>query len=1020
MKPCRLALQAFGPFAGREEIDFGALPSDALFLIHGPTGAGKTSLLDGICYALYGETSGSERSAREMRSHHAPDNVPTEVEFEFELGGTRYRIRRSPEQERAALRGKKELVRTPAKAELHVRDTARTGDWTPLVSKTTEVTGRIIALLGFEADQFRQVIMLPQGQFRKLLTADSKDREKILEALFSTETYKRLQERLSGSARQLEQQADAARARRTTLLEQAGAPSEEELLTRVGESDARLAELAIEEKQRRSEDAVASAALTAGEALAARFAEVHTARQALETLAAGTALVDAQRRELEAATRAQNVIPAHAGFADARRHMQQLAEQARKAEAGADSAKATLAKAETALDTETARAAERDAATRESTRLDGLREMVQGLKTAQREHAEADAAARSALQSLAGLQTQHDKSAATRRALQQTIELHTPQANRCDTLQVQIEQQSQRVAALTRLAAAETDLAASRTEAAKRQRAFEAALEGRRHAVEHKEALEARWREGQAAVLAHHLADGQACPVCGSLEHPHPAASGDAVPTEAELRTAAAALQKAEGALEQARSLHHEAANKVAADESTVNTLKSGLPTEAPDPAAARQALQTLERELDAARQAAAALNQAKAGIETCDRDIAAATQAVELARGKSEEAGLKAATAASRVAERSAHVPEPLREDDALERAIAAAKARCDQLLAQLKTAQDTHRLAQAADAAARATLATLRESLAAADRRSTEARETLVRSLSEHGFGDEDGFLQARRSPDAIAGLRSRLQTHDEALAAAKERVARAEGCVADKTPPDLPALKAAQAATRERIELLVAQQNTLKEKVAHERRTLDTLAGIRRELGDIEDRYRVLGDLAAVANGDNSRKLTFQRFVLAALLDDVLRQASLRLKAMSRGRYTLQRRMDVADARKASGLDLEVFDDYTGRARPANTLSGGEGFMASLSLALGLSDVVQSYAGGIQLDTLFIDEGFGSLDPESLDMAMKALIDLQQKGRMVGIISHVDELKRQIDTGIEVSLGAAGSHMRIRGYA
>ena len=163
-------------------------------------------------------------------------------------------------------------------------------------------------------------------------------------------------------------------------------------------------------------------------------------------------------------------------------------------------------------------------------------------------------------------------------------------------------------------------------------------------------------------------------------------------------------------------------------------------------------------------------------------------------------------------------------------------------------------------------------------------------------------------------------------------------------------------------------------------------------------------------------NSRKLTFQRFVLAALLDDVLRQASHRLRAMSRGRYTLQRREDVADARKASGLDLEVFDDYTGRARPASTLSGGEGFMAALSLALGLSDVVQAYAGGIQLDTLFIDEGFGSLDPESLDMAMKALIDLQQKGRMVGIISHVDELKRQIDAGIEVTLGAAGSHVRV----
>ncbi|AKU10903.1 exonuclease SbcC [Azoarcus sp. CIB] len=1020
MKPCRLALQAFGPFAGREEIDFAALPSDALFLIHGPTGAGKTSLLDGICYALYGETSGSERSAKEMRSHHAPDSVLTEVEFEFELAGTRYRIRRSPEQERTALRGKKELVKTPAKAELHVRDTAGTGDWTPLVSKTTEVTERIVALLGFEADQFRQVIMLPQGQFRKLLTADSRDREKILEALFSTETYKLLQERLNGSARQLEQQADAARARRTTLLEQAGAQSGDELAARVSESETRLADFAIQEKQSRSDDAAATAALAAGEALAAQFKEVELAKQALEKLTTSAALADAQRRELEDATRAQNVIPAHAGFTEARRHQQQLAGQTATAATGAESATAALSAAETALNTETARAAERDAAAREHARLEGLRDTVQGLRLAQREHAAADAAARSALQALAALQKQHDSLNTQRRALQQAIELHGPQANRCDALQAQIDQQTQRVAALTRLATAKATLATSQTEAGNRKRTFEAAQTARQRALEQKEALETRWREGQAAVLAHHLADGQPCPVCGGLEHPHPAASGETVPTETELRAAAAALHKAEGALDLARSAHHETANRVAADESTVTTLQSGLPADVSDPAAAQQVLHTLERELDAARQAAAASIQAKAAIETCDRDIAAAAQAVELARGKSEEAGIQAATAASRVAERSAQVPADLREDDALGQAIRAAKALSDRLLEQLKTAQDAHRQAHAADAAARATLATLRESLAAAERRSTEAHETLIRTLSEHGFAGEDGFLLARRPADAITALRTALQAHDEALAAAKERVARAEGSTAGKTSPDLPALKAAQSATRERVESLVAVQNTLKEKIAHERRTLDTLADIRRELGDIEDRYRVMGHLAAIANGDNSRKLTFQRFVLAALLDDVLGQASLRLKAMSRGRYTLQRRMDVADARKASGLDLEVFDDYTGRARPANTLSGGEGFMASLSLALGLSDVVQSYAGGIQLDTLFIDEGFGSLDPESLDMAMKALIDLQQKGRMVGIISHVDELKRQIDTGIEISLGAAGSHVRIRGCA
>jgi exonuclease SbcC len=197
-----------------------------------------------------------------------------------------------------------------------------------------------------------------------------------------------------------------------------------------------------------------------------------------------------------------------------------------------------------------------------------------------------------------------------------------------------------------------------------------------------------------------------------------------------------------------------------------------------------------------------------------------------------------------------------------------------------------------------------------------------------------------------------------------------------------------------------------------------TLARLDEIAHESGAIEAEYAVVGHLSDIANGNNGRNLTFQRYVLAALLDDVLRAASVRLSAMSRGRYQLQRREDVADARRAAGLDLEVFDEYTGRNRPASTLSGGEGFMASLSLALGLSDVVQAYAGGVQLDTLFIDEGFGSLDLESLDMAMKALIDLQERGRTVGVISHVEEMKQQIDVAIEVVPGLRGSRVRLRG--
>jgi exonuclease SbcC len=266
----------------------------------------------------------------------------------------------------------------------------------------------------------------------------------------------------------------------------------------------------------------------------------------------------------------------------------------------------------------------------------------------------------------------------------------------------------------------------------------------------------------------------------------------------------------------------------------------------------------------------------------------------------------------------------------------------------------------------------------------------------------------------------LALQIQQHDQALATARERLARAEAAVGTTQSPNLNELASSRLAAQSKLEAVLAEQNTRNAKISERTRTTEMLAQIRVELGDIEMQFKVVGHLAEIATGKNSANVTFQRYVLGALLDDVLRQASHRLKKMTSNRYTLQRFKDVSDRRSAAGLDIEVFDEQTGTARSANTLSGGEGFMASLSLALGLSDVVQSYAGGIQLDTLFIDEGFGTLDPESLDMAMKTLIELQQKGRLVGIISHVDELKQQLEHGIEIRFAAGGSSVRVGAIA
>ncbi|WP_345793725.1 SMC family ATPase [Thauera sp. JM12B12] len=1058
MKPLKLTLQAFGPFAGCEGVDFTLLPSGCLFLIAGPTGAGKTSILDGITYALYGDTSGGERSAREMRSHHADASVQTEVEFEFALGERRYRVKRIPEQERAALRGDK-LVKVLAKAELY-RLEADDETWMPLAHKTTEVTALVEELLGFKAEQFRQVVLLPQGQFRKLLAASSAEREKILETLFGTATYKRLQDALKAEAAALRERGEQAALQRRTLLEQAGADTIEALVARRDALQAELATLADAEQQARTEDAAARAALQQGQAVEAQFAEAAAASVALEALEAGRTELDAQRLRLEQARRALQVVPADSALAAARRGAEEARErEARIANEAAEAAR-RLSAAETALQTEVARAPEREAAQRELLRLEALAETVTRLAQADTEAQRCEAARIAADKALATTTAQQQTLANRRSELAARIEVIQPLAADVPALALRLQQAEQRAQALAALAAARAQLAQREASEAKARQACDGAQRAATEARAAFTALDTRWRQAQAAILARHLHEGAPCPVCGSAEHPAPARHEGELPTEQALQDAADAARAAEAALDGARQALNAAELARAKAAAEVDT-RAGALQPADTPVVAADELAELRRQLDAARAAAAALAPLREQVIALDAELARAATACEQARAQSVEAASAARSAQHVADERRAGVPEALRTPAALQAALAGAQATRERLDRALQQAHSAHGEAASRAAGLRAQHATLGEAVQAAGARVDEALAQFGIALQAAGFwsagvdagigseafeeGDaaavslssfagkpaptggeradrelaqaEAAWRAALIPAERIAALEATIRDADHRRAAARERAERATLAIADLTRPDLAALDARTATARAAVEAVLARLAYARGALATLGETLARLDDIARQSGAIEAEYRVVGHLADIANGANGRNLTFQRYVLAALLDDVLRAASLRLAAMSRGRYELQRREDLADARRAGGLDLEVFDEYTGRTRPASTLSGGEGFMASLSLALGLSDVVQAYAGGVQLDTLFIDEGFGSLDPESLDMAMKALIDLQQRGRTVGVISHVEEMKQQIDVAIEVVQGVRGSRVRVR---
>jgi len=1030
MKPLRLVMQAFGPFAGREEVDFTRLPEGVLFLIAGPTGAGKTSILDGLSYALYGDTSGGERSAREMRSHHADAALETEVEFDFALGARRYRVRRVPEQERAARRGGG-LAKVLAKAEL-----SRLGDdgqtWIPLAHKTTEVTTLVEELLGFKAEQFRQVVVLPQGQFRRLLAASSAEREKILETLFSTATYKRVQDALKIEAAGLRERGEKAALQRRTLLDQAGAEGVEELAERHAGLQATLASLAEEEGRARGEDAAARLALQEGQGIEARFAEAAAAAAALQPLEAGKVELDAQRTRLAQARRALQVLPAEKALASARRDAAEAGAQAEQVGREAVDAARQLIAAQEALQAEIECAPVREAAQRELLRLEALADVVGRVAQADDEAARCEAVRVAQEQAFRTASARHESLRVRRDEIVTRIEALQVPAAQAAGLALQVQQAEQHAAACAAIDRARQQLAVRSAAEARARQCFDAAAEASRGARAAFEALDARWRQAQAAILARHLHAGEACPVCGGVEHPAPARHDGELPTEQALQDAAEQARVAERVLDQARHALNaaELARASAAAEADTRVAALVPTTHALDGAGEMVALAELRRSLELARVATRELVPLRAGLGEAEAALATAAAACEQARASAAEAASAARAALDVAGERRAGLPEALRTPAALQAATAAAMAareRAEQALQQARTA---HQEAAGREAALRARHAALVDSARSALVRADEAARHFGEALHAAGFvavgadpaqglAAADSAWRAALLPGGrIEALEEALREAEDRLAAARERAQRASRDLAGLVRPELDVLEARAASARERVESVLARIGATRAAV----RALDDLFArletIARESGAIEAEYRVLGHLADVANGNNGRNLTFQRYVLAALLDDVLRAASERLAAMSRGRYRLQRREELADARRAGGLDLEVFDEYTSRTRPASTLSGGEGFMASLALALGLSDVVQGYAGGVQLDTLFIDEGFGSLDPEALDLAMRVLIDLRQRGRSVGVISHVEEMKRQIDVTIEVTQGVRGSRVIVAG--
>ncbi len=1010
MKPLLLEMQAFGPFARQQVIDFRHLGSKTFFLIHGPTGSGKTSILDAMCFALFGDSSGDERKAGDLRSQHAAAALATEVRFEFALGDRRYRVRRIPEQLRPAVRGDR-LVRRAHEAELvALTEGDGTEQGQALAAGWEKVTRRVVELLGFESRQFRQVIVLPQGRFFEFLKAGSQEREKILQVLFGTEMYRRIEESLKRAADDLQRQARECDTQRTTLLDQAQVDSIESLQACRSAQALALGEAIIRAEAAAQAEVAAQQVLQRQQQAAAQFDEDDAAQAALATLQQQSPLWQGRREALEAARRAEALSPYEQAWREARQASERAQASAAAAFQSLDSAKANEQRAREEL---ALREATRPDIERLGNRLSELNtlharvESLESARSAAKQASERHASAQGAL-SRARAAAEAARDAHLR--LQAQVQASDAAAAPLEACRLQVQQLQERQELAAREAALRSALAQADRLVQARTRSLELARDADRAAAAAREQVMRRWLAGQAARIAHRLQDGQPCPVCGSAEHPAPAAAAsDAVDDDA-LQSADDACRSAGEALEAAQQALTEAGLARAEHAGAVGALASG---------ASGADAQELDLSLPAARTALQQAQAAARAAETLRARLPAAAQAsvladqaLEAARQEAQSAAVESGTAAATLNEREQAVPTGLDTRIALDAALRQARAERDALQAALESAGTQVQQAGAGLAAAQVAASHAQEADLQAQALLLQKDADFIQRLHDCGFATPQAFAAARRDPADVEQMAHALTAFEQSLASARDRAARSALAVKALDRPDLAAADAAcRAAAAAKVDAVQAA-SLAQSALAATDSFLASLRDIQARHSAIEDRYRVLRDVADKANGQNGQRMSFQRYVLATLLDEVLAATTQRLRVMSRGRYEMRRRLEATDSRSAGGLDLMVFDHYTGHDRGVHTLSGGESFLASLALALGLSDVVQSYAGGIRLDAIFVDEGFGTLDPEALDFAIRTLKDLQQAGRMVGIISHVAELKGWIDARLEVRLSQAGS--------
>ncbi|MFK8795330.1 AAA family ATPase [Planococcus plakortidis] len=1014
MKPVKLKLTAFGPYRDSEEIDFEDLEGNRLFVISGSTGSGKTSIFDGICFALYGSASGSDRSEpKNLRSDFAKDTVHTSAELTFEVHGTTYRILR---QMSHVKKGNKS-----ATGERYEFFELTDAGEKPCVERqiVSELNRRVEEILGLTFSQFNQIVMLPQGEFRKLLTSETDNKETILRKIFRTEPYRLVAERLK---QKKDEAQDRFKAQQMLYKEQVQAiagslPQRESALFEVFaqgdfqrnqllkglEGEIRHYEsesIGLQERYQRFYDFHNKKMAEFHEAKGwnERFDELEAKQRRLQELEQQLPSVKEWEQQVTAADQAGMITGLEEQVLELVANERQKREELLRSETAEQKAQEMKRQAQQVKDEEESRHGQRQAAQQALIRL---QDMEAGVKELEQQRTAVQQLEKAAIHARTSLQRTDEQTSSAEQQLAQTKSLIQQLEERLEHFddkrdrQNRLAEQQRALAEYLRL---EQKLEGLAEQSAEDKAEFDQAQKAY-------QSMEHDWFANQAALLASNLHDGEACPVCGSLDHPaKQPGSASAVNQQA--------MEQAKQVLAQSEQKYRktEAEEAAVREQAAVKRRELDVMSIVAEQAGAQ--LETIQAEQHSLTGELEQLQSDKEELRK--RKLAFAEMEDQLSNLKNQQAEAQHSAQEKRSAYESAQavleskltsIPQALRDLGSLRTETAKAQETKDRLEEAWQRAQDAMQKTERQLSEAAVSLRHSKQSVEEVQEKLGHAESRFEEALVKSAFASKEAYHEAKLEASRYEELKMQIERYKQDRHTTERQTVELESALDGRDRVDVSDAEQALAELKADYEQALSELNTAKEYRKKAQAFFDEVSEASAKEAEAEAELARIVDLYDTIRGQNDVKLSFERYLQIEYLEQILEAANERLKHLSNGQFQLMR-SDRQEARgKQSGLGLDVYDAYTGQTRDVKTMSGGEKFNASLCLALGMADVIQSFEGNVSIETMFIDEGFGSLDEESLNKAIETLVDLQRSGRMIGVISHVQELKAAIPAILEV---------------